>query len=76
MIHSGYLKVDKRLGIAAWSCCNEDAEAPPCTRQAHTFSEFPEEEAKKYFYDKPLRKIGDYTGQKAYANEFEMYGRF
>ena len=75
-IHPGYLKVDKRLGTAEWTCCNGEAEAEPCTTQEHTFAEFPDEEAKKYFYDKPLKPIGDYTKQKAVANEFELYGRF
>lgn len=75
-VHSGYLKVDKRAGTAEWTCCNEDASAPPCSEGEHKFSDFPEEEAKKYFYDKPLKPIGDFGSQNMYASEYEQYGRF
>ena len=33
----------------------------------HKFVEWPDEEAKKYFYDKPIDRI---------PNEFEVYGRY
>lgn len=75
-IHPGYLKFDKRSGMAEWTCCNDGPEAPGCNRQKHVAATFPEEEAKKYFYDRPLKPIGDYRKENQYANEFEVYGRF
>jgi len=42
----------------------------------HKFAEFPDEESKKYFYNKPLVKIGNYASENSTASEFEMYGRF
>jgi len=75
-IHPGYLKFDKRSGMSEWTCCNEDAQAGPCSQGEHKSAEFPDEEAKKYFYDRPLKPIGGYAKQNQYANEFEIFGRF
>lgn len=75
-IHPGYLKIDKKSDFAEWTCCNESADADPCAVMEHRHADFPEEEAKKYFYDKPLKPIGNYNQQNQYANEFELYGRF
>ena len=75
-IHSGYLKVDKRSGFSQWSWCGEDKDAEPWWKSEHKAAEFPDEEAKKYFYDKPLKPIGVVESGKNVANEFEIYGRF
>ena len=37
----------------------------------HKFVQWPDEEAKKYFYDKPLKGPHDH-----FKNEFALYGRF
>ena len=74
-IHSGYLKVDKRSGFSQWTCCGEDKDAGPCSKAEHRAVEFPDEEAKKYFYDRPLKPVGVSVGKNV-ANEFEIYGRF
>lgn len=75
-IHTGYLKVDKRIGLWQWTCWGEDKDSGPCSKMEHKSAEFPDEEAKKYFYDKPLKSIGSIASGKNVANEFELYGRF
>ena len=75
-IHPGYLKIDKRAGIEEWTCCQEGPEAEPCSVQEHVFAEFPDEEAKKYFYNKPLVQISNYAKDNDMTSEFEKYGRF
>ena len=75
-IHPGYLKIDKRAGIEEWTCCNEGPEAEPCSTTEHIYAEFPDEEAKKYFYNKPLVKIGNYEKDNRMASEFELYGKY
>ena len=73
--HSGYVK-RRRAGDeeGVWSCCGEDAgpSTTPCVTQEHIFAEWPDEEAKKYFYDKPKRP--DYT--IPLRDEFAQFGRF
>jgi hypothetical protein len=55
LIHSGYLRVNKITKEKRWSCCGEDGEeAPPCSEGTHKMAEWPEEEAKLYFYNKPI----------------------
>ena len=68
--------MDKRAGIEEWTCCQEGPEAEPCSTTAHVFAEFPDEEAKKYFYNKPLVTIQNYAQENNRASEFEKYGRF
>ena len=75
-IHSGYLKFNKKSGISAWTCWGEDKNAGPCTKWEHKFADFPEEEAKKYFYDRPLINVGTFASMKNVASEFEVYGKF
>jgi len=75
-IHPGYLKVNQRAGAIEWTCCNEGPDAEPCSTTEHTYSEFPEEESKKYFYNKPLVKVGNYEKDNSYASEFELYGKY
>jgi hypothetical protein len=75
-IHTGYFNVDLKKGPIQWTCCQEDASAPPCWEGPHNSADFPEEEAKKYFYDKPLKQVGNYGHQNSFASEFEHYGRF
>jgi hypothetical protein len=54
-IHSGYLKVNKISKTFKWSCCEEeDPNAPPCSELKHNSADWPEEEAKLYFYNKPV----------------------
>lgn len=71
--HSGFLKV-KKSGEKTWTCCGEDgAEAEGCVEEKHKHAEWPDEEAKKYFYDKPLKPpIGCHQS----GNPFEIYGRY
>ena len=77
-IHPGNFTVkNKKSGEGVWSCCGEeDFKAAPCQEGgAHVHAEWPEEDAKKYFFDKPVKypKSGEVQG---YQNDFELYGRF
>ena len=53
--HPGYVKWTKDDPIGVWTCCGNDATdgCSPCTEMEHKSPEWPDEEAKKYFYDKP-----------------------
>lgn len=55
--HSGYFKItNKKTGDGKWTCCGEESmEAPTCVEDKHKFADWPEEDSKKYFYDKPLK---------------------
>lgn len=59
--HAGYFKVlNKRTGDGVWSCCQSDErEGAGCVEGAHKTAEFPDEEAKKLFYDMPLKNPSD-----------------
>lgn len=61
MFHPGYFKVkNKKAGDGIWSCCGlEERDGTPCTQDAHKFADWPEEDAKKYFFDKPLKNPSD-----------------
>jgi len=51
--HQGYLLAREKN--AKWSCCGELGEnAPPCVSTAHKNAEWPEEEAKLYFFTKEV----------------------
>jgi len=60
--------------VGQWTCCGEDAteSCSPCTEMVHKSPEWPDEEAKKYFYDKPRRP----DPHKPLLREMEIYGRF
>ena len=75
-IHSGYLSFDRRSGLYAWSWWGEDKDSDPWVKWEHKFADFPEEECKKYFYDRPLLNVGTFPTIRNVANEFEIYGRF
>lgn len=57
MYHTGYFKLkNKKQGDGVWTCCGlEERDGEPCTKGVHQFAEWPEENAKKYFFDKPLK---------------------
>lgn len=71
--HQGhYIVKNKKSGDGVWSCCGaEERDGSSCVKGAHRAVEYPDEEAKKYFYDKPA--IGNIQDKRA---EFEAYGRF
>ncbi len=66
-IHSGYIMENKITGKQVWTCCKsirggsyrnniiEDVkEATPCSELSHKSANYPDEEAKIYFFNKPL----------------------
>ena len=55
--HSGYFRVkNKRSGDGVWTCCQSDErEGAGCTESVHKTAEYPDEDAKKLFFDKPLK---------------------
>jgi len=59
--HSGYFKVlNKRTGDGVLTCCRSDErEGAGCVEGTHKTAEFPDEEAKKLFFDMPLRNPSD-----------------
>ena len=69
--HSGYFIVrSKKTGDGIWSCCRSDEkDGVGCIASTHKSVEYPEEEAKKYFYDKQVNSDTN-------DNDFELYGRF
>ena len=42
----------------------------------HKFAEWPDEEAKKYFFDKPLKNPADKWKETSSKTDFELYGRY
>jgi hypothetical protein len=76
--HSGQFKVkNKKTREGIWSCCqNEERDCAGCTEDRHKFAEWPDEDSKKYFFDKQLKHPSeDYKGGHI-RSDFEMYGRF
>lgn len=74
MIHSGFLKVNKIAKTYLWTCCQEeDAGAPPCSELKHKSAQWPDEEAKLYFYNKPILDSHDKISKE---QEFRNFGRF
>jgi hypothetical protein len=67
---------NKKTGEGTWTCCGNDGrEAAPCSEDRHKIAEWPDEDAKKYYYDKPLK----YPGMSKIdptKGDFEIYGRF
>ncbi len=76
--HPGYFRVKhKKSGDGVWTCCSsEERDGEPCTRETHKFAEWPDEVAKKYFFDKPLKVISDTWNIVQGRTDFEMFGRF
>lgn len=78
--HSGYLRItNRKTGDGVWSCCQSDEkDNKGCVEGSHKFVDYPDEEAKKYFFDRALRNPsdnwkGDPNGGKT---DFELYGRY
>ena len=61
MFHSGhYIVKNKKSGDGVWSCCHiEEREGAGCVESSHKHAEYPDEEAKKYFFDRHLRNPSD-----------------
>jgi hypothetical protein len=79
--HTGYYIVkNKKSGDGIWSCCHaEEREGSACTESSHRFVNYPDEEAKKYFFDRHLKNPSDNwkrSKDKQMKTEFEIYGRF
>ena len=53
-IHAGHFIVkNKKSGDGIWACCRaEEREAPGCMEGSHKSAEYPDDDAKKYFYDR------------------------
>ena len=77
LIHPGYFKVrNRKTGDGVWTCCQgETRETAPCAEDRHKFAEWPDEEAKKYFFDRPLKYPGESKVQPS-RGDFELYGRY
>ncbi len=76
--HTGFYKVkNKKTGEGIWSCCQEEArDGPTCQEGDHAHANYPEDEAKKYFFDRPLKDPSQtYMGKQA-KGDFELCGRF
>jgi len=78
LFHSGHYKVSNpKTGDGRWTCCNEDAkDAKPCREEHHYFAEWPDEDAKKYFFDKPLKNPSTQWKEKQTKTDFELFGRY
>lgn len=79
--HTGYYQVkNKKSGDGVWTCCRaEEREGAGCTEGSHKSAEYPDEEAKKYNYDRHLRNPSDAWKRAKDKNpkgDFELYGRF
>ena len=72
--HPGYVKRTRANPEGEWTCCGEvnNEATMPCTEMEHKVAFWPDEEAKKYFYDKPMRD----DKNKSLPHEMEIYGRF
>lgn len=59
--HTGYFRLkNKKSGDGHWTCCQaEEREGAGCTEDKHKFAEWPDEEAKKYFFDRHLKNPAD-----------------
>jgi hypothetical protein len=71
---------NKKSGEGVWSCCRaEEKEAVGCVQGTHKFANYPDEEAKKYFFDKHLKHPSHNWLRSKETNtktDFELYGRF
>lgn len=57
-IHGGtFLSKGPKAMEGVWTCCEANTrDAPPCQEGGnHAYATWPDEEAKKYFFDKPLK---------------------
>ena len=51
---------NKKSGDGVWTCCRaEEREGTACTEGSHKAADYPDEDAKKYFYDRHLRNPSD-----------------
>ena len=64
--HPGYFRVkNRKTDDGVWTCCGADTrEAETCSEDDHKFAEYPDDEAKKYFFDRPLKHPSEITGDK------------
>jgi hypothetical protein len=60
-VHPGYFAyINVKTQEGKWSCCgSEERDGQPCSEDRHKFYEWPDEEAKKYFFDRPLKNPSD-----------------
>lgn len=79
-IHPGvFMRKRRDDKNGTWSCCEaEGREAAPCQEGEHATAEWPDEEAKKYFFDKPLKNAADkykfVLSKDVIPSDFELYG--
>ena len=78
--HPGYLRItNRKTGDGVWSCCQSDEkDNKGCTEGSHKFVDYPDEDAKKYFFDRALRNPSDnWKGNpNGGKTDFELYGRY
>ncbi len=74
-IHSGFYKVrSKKSKDGIWTCCQaEERDAKGCQEGSHAHYDYPDEEAKKYNFDKPIKVTSEELIGKT---DFEIFGRF
>jgi hypothetical protein len=75
-VHSGYKEITP-ANTYQWTCCGaelglDEIDHSTCVEQAHTFADWPDEEAKSYFVTKSVSNPGlsrseQYVSFKAYA---------
>lgn len=82
-IHPGQFRCKRKEDKKGfWTCCEaEDREAPPCQEGGNcTFALWPDEESKKYFFDRPLKAAHlKYTyalSKERPPSDFQLFGRF
>jgi hypothetical protein len=77
LFHAGFYQVkNKKSGEGIWSCCQkEERDGEGCSEDKHKFAEWPDEDAKKYFFDKQLKHPSE-GGKGQSRSEFELFGRF
>jgi len=78
LYHPGYFKLkSKKSKEGIWTCCNsEERDGHPCTEEKHKYTDWPDEDAKKYFFDKPLKNPSESWKGGQVKTDFELYGRF
>ena len=82
-MHTGIFRAKSaRAEEGTWECCqSEGRSAAPCVEGGnHSYAVWPEEEAKKYFFDRPLKNEAErykivYAKQKP-PHDFLLFGRF
>lgn len=59
--HSGHFIVkNKKSGDGVWTCCrSEEREGVGCVEEHHKFADYPDEEAKKLFFDRHIKNPAD-----------------